>query len=178
MIPCNELAASFLALLADVNLMVHFGTVPWISISLVLSFGLYGLLKKMVGAGAINGLALDTLIMLPLALIYLMHVQQAGQGALSTGSPLNALLLIGAGVVTAAPLILFSVGTLNSSLIIVGFLQYISPTLTLLLGIFLYHEAFTRVYLNSFVLIWLGLAVFSLFQLRLLRQAKKTLALS
>jgi chloramphenicol-sensitive protein RarD len=167
--------AFFLAFLAVLNLTVHFGSIPWISISLALTFGLYGLLKKMVGAGAITGLTLETLIMLIPALIYLIFVHQTGYGSFSTDSLTTSILLIGAGIVTAVPLLLFSSGTLSLSLTIVGFLQYISPTLTLLLGVFLYHESFTAAHLISFALIWIGLIIFTVSQTRALTQAVKSI---
>ncbi|MEN6327439.1 MAG: EamA family transporter RarD [Syntrophomonas sp.] len=167
--------AFFLAFLAVLNLTVHFGSIPWISISLAVTFGLYGLLKKMVGAGAITGLTLETLIMLIPALIYLIYVHQTGYGSFNTGSLTTSILLIGAGIVTAVPLLLFSSGTLSLSLTIVGFLQYISPTLTLLLGIFLYHESFTAAHLMSFALIWIGLIIFTVSQTRALTQAVKSI---
>ncbi|MEN6462885.1 MAG: EamA family transporter RarD, partial [Syntrophomonas sp.] len=107
--------AFFLAFLAVLNLTVHFGSIPWISISLAVTFGLYGLLKKMVGAGAITGLTLETLIMLIPALIYLIYVHQTGYGSFSTDSLTTSILLIGAGIVTAVPLLLFSSGTLSLS---------------------------------------------------------------
>lgn len=168
--------AFFLAFLAVLNLTVHFGSVPWISISLAVTFGLYGLLKKMVGAGAITGLTLETLIMIIPALIYLTYVHQTGYGSFSTNSLTTSILLIGAGIVTAVPLLLFSSGTLSLSLTIVGFLQYISPTLTLLLGIFLYHESFTAAHLISFALIWIGLIIFTVSQTRALTRAVKSIA--
>jgi chloramphenicol-sensitive protein RarD len=168
-----QYAAFFLALAAVINLGWHFGSIPWISLSLAVTFALYGLIKKMVGAGAITGLTLETMVTVIPALIYILYMQQTGQGALSVYSPLTSLLLVGAGVVTAVPLLLFSYGTLNLSLVIAGFFQYISPTLTLLLGIFVYHEKFTPTHLISFSLIWMGLAIFTLSQIRLLRPGWK-----
>lgn len=165
--------AFFLALLAVLNLTVHFGSIPWISISLAVTFGIYGLLKKVVGVGAITGITLETLIMVIPASIYLVYVHKIGYGVFNTGSLTTSVLLIGAGIVTAVPLLLFSSGTLRLSLTIVGFLQYISPTLTLLLGIFLYHEAFTKAHLISFALIWIGLIIFTVSQTRMLTPVKK-----
>jgi chloramphenicol-sensitive protein RarD len=166
-----QYVAFLLALLGVLNLTLHFGSVPWLALVLAVSFGMYGLLKKMVGAGAITGLTLETLIMSIPALIYLLYLQQAGSSSFDLASPRISLLLIGAGLVTGVPLLLFSMGTLRLSLTMVGFLQYISPTLSLIIGIFLYHETFTLIHLLSFALIWAGLVVFSVSRSRRLVQA-------
>ncbi|MHB8158067.1 MAG: EamA family transporter, partial [Desulfocucumaceae bacterium] len=111
-------------------------------------------------------ITLETLIILPVALLYLGYVQKAGGGAFSISSPAISFLLMGAGIVTAVPLILFSSGANRLPLSIVGFLQYISPTITLFLGVFLYHEPFTAVHISSFIFIWLALTIFSLSKTR------------
>lgn len=159
-----QYVAFFMALLGVLNLTINFGTFPWIALGLAVSFGVYGLLKKMVGVGAVTGLTLETLIMVIPAIIYVTMLGQAGNSALVSGSPLIIGLLVGAGAVTGVPLLLFSAGALRLSLTLVGFLQYISPTLALLIGIYLYHEPFTRTHLISFILIWLGLTIFTVSQ--------------
>ncbi|MGE5381546.1 MAG: EamA family transporter RarD [Methylocystaceae bacterium] len=156
--------AFVLALLGVLNLTLHSGTFPWIAVLLAVTFGFYGLLKKTVGVGAVTGLTLETLIMFLPAISYVAFIQQAGRGALTLAEPVTAALLIGAGAVTGIPLLLFASGTIRISLIIVGFLQYISPTLALILGIYLYHEPFTSTHLLSFILIWTGLLVFTISQ--------------
>ncbi|MGE5454894.1 MAG: EamA family transporter RarD, partial [Methylocystaceae bacterium] len=168
-----QYVAFLMALLGVLNLTLHQGSVPWIALALAITFGLYGLLKKMVGAGALTGLTLETLIMVLPALAYVATIQHAGVGAFSFASPETAALLAGAGVVTGVPLLLFSSGALRLSLSVVGFLQYISPTLSLLLGIYLYHEPFTRTHLLSFLLIWAALIVFTWAQSRGLRKQTK-----
>jgi len=160
----GQYLAFFMALLGVINLTVHFGSVPWIALTLAISFGIYGLLKKMVKVGALTGLTLETMIMVVPALAYVGSLELGGGSAFSLTAPVTLALLVGAGVVTGVPLLLFSSGAKRISLTQVGFLQYISPTLGLLMGIYLYHEPFTRVHLVSFLLIWVGLLIFTLSQ--------------
>lgn len=158
---------SFLLALAGVlNMTLHFGSFPWIALTLAISFGLYGLLKKMINLGAVAGTTAETLIITPVALTYLGYVHKAGQGAFGPGEPLVTGLLVGTGVITAVPLILFAGGAIRLPLATVGFLQYISPTITLVLGVFLYHEAFTAAHMVSFILIWTALTIYSLSRTR------------
>lgn len=151
-----------LALVGVVNMAVNFGSVPWVALLLAVSFALYGLFKKIVKVGAITSITLETVIVSPLALLYLIYLQQQGQGAFHLIWQGTSGLLVGSGIVTAVPLILFSWGANRLPLTIMGFLQYISPTIGLILGIFLYHEPFTPVHLLSFGFIWLALAILSL----------------
>lgn len=151
-----------LAGLGVLNMALHFGSIPWLSLVLAFTFGLYGLCKKIVDIGAITGIALETLLISPFALLYLGQLHRTGQLAFSLTTPASSLLLMGAGVVTAVPLILFASGAKNLPLSIVGLLQYISPTMGLFLGVFIYHEAFTPVHQVSFTFIWAALVIFSL----------------
>ncbi len=157
-----QVISFLLALVGVLNMAVNFGTVPWVALLLAISFALYGLFKKMVRVGSITGITLETLIVSPLALIYVSYLQQSGKGAFQFSWQGTSELLIGAGVVTAVPLILFACGANRLPLTLIGFLQYISPTIALILGIFLYHEPFTTAHLLSFGFIWLALAIFSL----------------
>ncbi|HBV97452.1 MAG: transporter [Peptococcaceae bacterium BICA1-7] len=159
---------SFLiAMIGVLNMTIHFGAIPWAALLLAFSFGLYGLLKKMVSLGAITGITIETLLISPFALLYIGYMQKSGSGAFGVISPETTGFMIGAGVITAVPLILFAGGANRLPLSIVGFLQYISPTITLILGVFLYHEPFTRVHLSSFIMIWTSLTIFSLSRTRL-----------
>lgn len=141
---------------------IEFGQVPWIALSLAFSFGFYGLTKKIIRLDTVLGLTFETLIVTPVALAYLIFVQVQGTAAFATGSAMTTLLLIGTGIVTAVPLLCFAEGARHISLTMVGFFQYITPTMTLILGVTLYKEAFSQVQLISFSFIWLGLIVFSL----------------
>jgi len=140
----------------------RFGAVPWFALILAVTFGLYGLLRKVAAMGATAGLLAETGLLSPIALIYvtLMIVQ----GSARTGTaPLTVhLLLFFAGVVTAVPLLLFVSGVRRIPLSLAGFLQYISPTMQFLLGVFAFGEPFTVDHLAAFALIWTGLLVFSL----------------
>lgn len=165
-------------LLAAIGVLIltfHYGTVPWVALSLAITFGVYGLLKKVVNTGAVIGLTIETLLMTIVAALYLSYIHNTGCGNFLTGSTLISALLIGAGIVTAVPLIFFAYGATRLPLFILGFVQYISPTMTLLLGVFLYHEPFTTYHLISFILIWTGLIIFSLAKTNLFVRWEKAL---
>lgn len=156
-----QVVAFVLAVAGVLIQTIEFGQVPWIAISLALSFGFYGLTKKFIRLDTVLGLTFETLMVTPIAFIYLIYVQIQGTAAFGNSSFLTTVLLIGTGIVTALPLLCFAEGARNISLTMIGFFQYISPTLTLILGITLYREAFSQTQLISFSFIWLGLLVFS-----------------
>ncbi len=157
-----QLVAFFLAIVGVLSLTLQYGTFPWVSLSLAITFGLYGLFKKVVNIGSITGITLETMVTSVFALAYLGYVDNTGNGAFQLAWSSTTLLLMGGGVVTATPLILFAAGARRLPLFVIGFLQYISPSMALLLGIFAYHEPFTRGHLMSFGVIWTGLLLFSL----------------
>ena len=162
-----QLIAFLLAAAGVFSLTVQYGAFPWVAIVLAVTFGLYGLFKKMVNIGSITGLTLETLLTCTFAVPYIAYVIHTGSSSFGFSlAPVN-LLLMGAGAVTAIPLVLFAAGTKLLPLVAVGFLQYISPTITLLLGVMVYHEPFTRGHLLSFGFIWVGLLLFSLSRTRL-----------
>ena len=138
------------------------GGVPWISLALAFSFGLYGLLRKTVGVQSIPGTFVESLLVSPIVIAYLLLVGIRGNSAFGTANVPTHLLLVGAGVVTAIPIIWFANGARRIPLSQVGFLQYLAPTCQLLLGVFLYGESFTLTHLISFGLIWLGIIIFTL----------------
>lgn len=151
--------------LAGVGVLImalNVGGIPWISFVLAISFGLYGLFKKMVNCSATTSITVETAISSPLALIYVSYLHGQGQGAFTFQFDDVSLLLMGAGVVTAIPLILFAQGANRLPLSMLGFIQYISPTLSLLIGVFVYQESFTTVHFLAFTFIWLALIIFSL----------------
>lgn len=153
-------AAVALAAAGVLNLTVSVAAFPWVTVTLAVTFGLYGLCKKLLGIGAITGIALETLIVSPVALLYLAWRHAGDGGAFTPAEPATALLLLGSGVVSAVPMVLFANGANRLPLTILGFVQFLSPTLALLVGVFLYGEAFTAAHLASFGCIWLALAVF------------------
>ncbi|MBM3882119.1 MAG: EamA family transporter RarD [Verrucomicrobia bacterium] len=136
------------------------GGPPWIALVLAASFGLYGLVKKTVPIEPLAGLACETgLVALP-ALIYLAFLEGSDQAAFGHAGWATTALLACSGLVTAMPLLLFAAAARQISLTTVGLLQYIAPTCALLLGVWIYHEPFTRTRLVGFSLIWLALAVY------------------
>lgn len=137
------------------------GAVPWIGLVLALSFGLYGLLRKTAALGAIEGLTLETVLLTPIAAAYLLWLVQSGQSGFVQADPVTRLLLLAAGPVTAVPLLLFAAGARRIPFSTLGLLQYLGPSLQLLLGVWLYHEPFAE-RAPGYVLIWIALAVFSI----------------
>ncbi|RYF58888.1 MAG: EamA family transporter RarD, partial [Comamonadaceae bacterium] len=143
-------------------LTLQAGRLPWIALVLALSFGFYGLLRKVAALGALEGLALETMLLAPVAAIVLGWWAWQGQGAIVHGdiSTLGWLLL--AGPLTAVPLLLFAAGARLIPMSTLGILQYISPSLQFALGVWVFHEAFEPARLIGFVLIWGALCVYSL----------------
>lgn len=143
-----------------------YGALPWIALTLAFSFGLYGLVKKKGTLGAVHGLTLETAVLLVPALAYLLYLQWEGGAALRHHGAGTDLLLVGAGLVTITPLLLFAAAARRIPLWLVGMLQYLAPTLQLALGVLVYGEPFTFVQLVGFGLVWAALAVFTVDGLR------------
>lgn len=139
----------------------HNGSLPWIGLVLAATFGTYGLLRKIASLGALEGLTLETLVMFPVAALYLVWQASVGSDAFLHGTGTTQTLLAAAGPITAIPLLLFAAGARRIPLSLMGLLQYISPSLQLLLGVALYHEPFGGARLTGFALIWAGLALYS-----------------
>ncbi|OGA88832.1 MAG: transporter [Burkholderiales bacterium GWA2_64_37] len=143
-------------------LAVQAGRLPWIALVLALSFGFYGLLRKVAVLGALEGLALETLVLAPVAAVVLGWWAWQGQGALVQGTPATVGWLLLAGPMTAVPLLLFAAGARLIPMSTLGILQYISPSLQFALGVWLFHEPFEPARLVGFVLIWAALLVYSM----------------
>ena len=143
-------------------LAVQAGRLPWIALVLALSFGFYGLLRKVAVLGALEGLALETLVLAPVATIVLGWWVWQGEGALVQGPPTTIGWLFLAGPMTAVPLLLFAAGARLIPMSTLGILQYISPSLQFALGVWLFHEPFQPTRLVGFVLIWAALLVYTL----------------
>lgn len=162
--PLQWLAVA-LAAAGVANEAAHLGGLPWISLVLAGSFGLYGLLRKQLPLDAASGLFLETACMAPFAVLWL--VWRAGHGGNHFGLDLGSdLLLVATGVVTAVPLLLFAVAARRLPLTLMGFLQYLAPTLSFLLAVFVYHEPMPASRLITFAAIWTGLVVYSVDLLR------------
>jgi chloramphenicol-sensitive protein RarD len=149
-----------IATLGVAYLTVAYGHLPWIAVTLALSFGFYGLVKKLAPLGSLYGLTLETGIVFPIALAYLLFVALQGSGAFLQDGPQTTLLLILAGPVTTIPLLLFASAAREIPLAIVGLLQYIAPTLQFLIGVFIYKEPFDKSLLIGFIIIWIALIIF------------------
>jgi chloramphenicol-sensitive protein RarD len=156
-----QLISVLLALLGVLNLTLGYGKFPWVATILCVSFGLYGLLRKKSGTRPIPGLFLETTLLSPIALLYLLNLQRGGGLIFGPGQWSFALLLVSTGVVTGLPLVWFGHAARHLRMTTVGFLQYLAPTGSFLLGVFLYHEPFTRAHLITFTFIWTALAVFT-----------------
>lgn len=161
-----QLAAITCAFIGVASMVYSFGKIPWVSLTLAFTFALYGLLKKFLPVSALTSIMLETLLITPLALLYEYSLLQQGVSFYASENLQVIMMLTGAGVVTAIPLLLFTAGARLLPLKIIGFLQYISPTLTLLIGVFVYNEAFTASHLLAFGWIWAALLLFIVSQLR------------
>ena len=146
-------------------LTFRLGEVPWVSLVLAFSFGLYGLLRKTVRADAVVGLTFETAALTPLMFGYLVMIEVRGGGAFGHLGPATDSLLVAAGAVTAVPLILFTLGARRLPLSTLGLLQYIAPTCNFVLAVFFFGEPFTPAHGFAFVLIWTALGLYS-FDLR------------
>jgi chloramphenicol-sensitive protein RarD len=150
-----------LAFVAVLVLTVENGRPPWIALVLAFSFGAYGLLKKTARTGAVEGLAVETLVLLVPAGAYLAWLGAAGQSTFGTEGLGHAWLLALSGVVTAVPLLLFGAAASRVPLTTLGILQYLAPTLQFVIGVVLYGEPMPAVKLLGFVLVWTALALFT-----------------
>lgn len=142
-------------------LTVLAGRPPWIALVLAVTFGLYGLIRKVLPVAAVPGLATETLLLLPFAAAFLAWCEWQGTGAFGHATPGTDALLAGLGLVTALPLALFAFGARLIPLSTVGLVQYIGPTLQFLIGVFVFLEPFPRARAVGFVLIWAALAVYA-----------------
>ncbi|MEH6475962.1 MAG: EamA family transporter RarD [Sneathiella sp.] len=155
-----------LATLAVIIMTILMGTLPWVSLVLGFSFGFYGLLRKKVQAESVVGLTIETGLLFPLSIGYLLYLVSMGslQGGTLDGAFYEfdtLLLLAGTGLVTAVPLILFSFGAQRLRLTTVGILQYVAPTLHAVWAIFIFDEEFSQAQLIAFSLIWIGLLIYT-----------------
>lgn len=168
-----QVIAVVLAFIGVMVMTLSLGAFPYISLTLALSFGFYGLLKKKMDYAVIEGLAVETLFVTPFALIAWFYFINSDQSFVTNHATLGMwALVVSSGIVTAVPLLLFAFTARNIPLSMMGFMQYIGPTISLLLGVLVYHEAFTVTHAISFSLIWLGLIVFSVATVKMYRVTK------
>ena len=155
-------------------LAVTYGSLPWIALTLAFSFGFYGLVKKIAPLDSLYGLSLETAILFVPALGFLLFSEVQGSGAFGHAGGWVTTLLALAGVISAVPLLLFASGVRSAPLSTVGLIQYISPTLQFLLGIFVFGESFSPTRLVGFILVWVALILFTFESLVMQRRGLST----
>lgn len=162
----GQWAAIVLAFSGVAVITAHYGRLPWVSLALAGTFALYGLFKKKIQMDSTIGLAWETTIITPVAAVYLLYMHIGG-GTGTTGlHPLEWMLLLLAGAVTVMPLFWFAQAAKHLSLSTIGFVQYIGPSIMLIIGVLVYHESFDSIRMISFGLIWAALVVYTLSSLR------------
>jgi len=159
LVPAQTLAV-LIAAAGTAYMAWRIGQVPWISMTLAGSFAAYGVIRKLLNVGPMVGLFWETLIISPLALIWLWRLGFEEVLIFDLARPTSALLLAGTGILTVAPLLLFAAGVRRIPLTTIGLLQYLAPSITFVLAIFVYGEAFTMDHAITFGLVWLGLILF------------------
>lgn len=162
----GQIVAVVLATAGVVLQTIGVGALPWIGLGIALTFSTYGLLRKQMGIGSIDGLFVEVMLMLPVALGFLIWWEVAGTGAFLHRGFSSDLLLMAAGPVTAVPLAMFAAGARRISLVMLGFCQYLAPSIYFLLGLFWYGEPFGTWNFAAFALIWLALAIFTIDSVR------------
>jgi chloramphenicol-sensitive protein RarD len=158
----GQAVATGMAGLGVLYLTFNYGRLPWIALGLALTFATYGLLKKTAPLNATRSFTLETLVMFLPAVAFLVSQEVTGAGAFGHQGFQVTFLLVLAGPVTAIPLILFGVAARRIPLTMIGFLQYLAPTLQFLIGVFIFNEAFPISRLFGFIAIWIALLIYSL----------------
>jgi chloramphenicol-sensitive protein RarD len=173
----GQIVAVGLASLGVVNEVVSVAVVPWAGLALAVTFGFYGLVRKKLGVDSAVGLGVETALLLPLAVSFLVYQAMAGQGSMMHGDPEELALLAASGLVTVFPLVCFAAAALKLPLTLLGFFQYLAPTLTFFLAIFVYGEPFRWTQGITFGCIWVALLIFSTeglyYQRRLQKQSAR-----
>ena len=169
-----QLVAILLALLAVIVLTVMQGVLPWISLSLALTFALYGLIRKTVDVGPTQGFLVEVILIFPIALFYMIWLILNDQLAFGNTGSFDVFLLMCAGPATAVPLILYANGAKRLRLSTIGMMQYIAPTMIFLIGIFIFKEELKQPQVIAFILIWIALAIYSWSMFQTSNKQKKT----
>ncbi|MBL8779547.1 MAG: EamA family transporter RarD [Alphaproteobacteria bacterium] len=156
-----QLIAVALATLGVLNQTLSLGYLPWVSLVLAVSFGFYGLIRKTVAVESLEGLTVESIILAPAALGYIAYLTVTKQGAFTHVNWMTDLNLVIAGPLTAIPLLLFAAGARLVRLSTIGFLQYLAPSIALLIAVFIYHEPFTTAHAITFACIWAALILIS-----------------
>lgn len=162
----GEWLAIFIVSLGVIYMALGVGHIPWLALTLAVTFGVYGLIKKTINIDATYALAVETAVLAPAALLYIIYLNATGVNTLDFGLNRDTAFTMGTGVVTAIPLLLFALGAVRIPLSLTGLLQYIGPTLMLVIGIFLYGESFTTTHKIAYGLIWTGLIFYTLLRFK------------
>ncbi len=165
-----QVIAIILALIGVIIMAVRLGEIPIISLVLAITFALYGLFRKMAGIESFTALFVETIVLFPLAFGWIFYCQNQGNNAFASDFSISALLIIG-GILTAIPLLWFGKATSRIPLSTIGFIQYLSPSLQLLLGVFVYKEKFNIDHIISFGFVWAALVIFTV---SIIKQYKKS----
>lgn len=168
-----QVIAVILAIIGVGIITLNHGSIPLIALILAFTFSAYSLIKKRVRTEVVLGVTLETLVVLPVAIGYLLFLSWNGHQLYTALSLKEIIFLLGTGVITAIPLMLFSYGARKVPLMTVGFINYLAPTITLFLGIFIYKETFTVIHALTFGFIWAGLLLYSYSQIRIMTGKKK-----
>lgn len=162
----GEWLAIFIVSLGVIYMSLGVGHIPWLALTLAVTFGVYGLIKKTINIDATYALAVETAVLAPIALLYILYLNASGVNTLDFGLNRDTMFTMGTGVVTAIPLLLFALGAVKIPLSLTGLLQYIGPTLMLFIGIFLYGESFTSTHQIAYGFIWAGLILYTLLRFK------------
>lgn len=170
-----QAVAVVLAFIGTAWMTLRLGQLPWIALVLAFSFALYGVVRKKTDVGPIVGLFWETLLMTPLALLWLLWLDLGDALAFAPSEPSQAALLAGTGLVTLLPLVFFATAVRRLNLSTIGLMQYLAPSMTFLLAVFLFDEPFTPDHAVTFACVWTALVLFSVASWRSYRQARVTL---
>ena len=153
--------AMVVAFVAVVVLTIDYGRPPWIALLLAFSFGTYGLLKKQAGVGAVESITVETVVLTPFALAYVVWLTAVGQSNFGSHGVGHALLFTTTGIITAVPLMLFGAAAIRVSMVSLGLLQYLAPTIQFALGLLVFHEEMPASRWIGFGLVWVALVIFT-----------------
>ena len=168
-----QILAVLLATAGVLYLTIYYGEFPWVALTLAVSFGLYGLIRKTAPVGSLAGLTVETLLLSIPALVYLFYLDGQAAGHIFRVSLKVDLLLMGCALVTAIPLLFFTLGTRRLYLSTVGLLQYINPSCMFLMAVFLFREPFVKAQGITFVFIWTALAIYSTDSIRYFKRREQ-----
>ncbi len=172
----HQRVAVGIAAVAVLVLAIDYGRPPWIALTLAFSFGVYGLVKNRAGVGGAQSVAFETALVAPVAIAYIVWLEAAGNGTLVSEGAGHVALLVGGGITTAVPLMLFGAAAIRVPLTTIGLLQYMAPTLQFLIGVLVYSEPMPATRLAGFALVWVALAVFTVGAVQRARGARVAVA--